>query len=551
MIICWYRLLYLISSTLIYVSSASLDSIYLDLIQRNISDYTSLNNFYRSILQDLRQHRLIDTVASPINLSKIRSHQYDEEYIKTSCYETASDLLIAHGYDKSDVNLSISDLQSLLPAILYTTQNPGCSRKSLPTSLYSLFSVWILGLIVIFLIKLIHLLIFAIIGDRCLLINSVHNSKNDSHENPIIRIRSSSLKYRLWVGLCLNSFTCGLMLGTAIYHLIPHIYAVPNENFDYIYLLRATIIFFGVYLFFIVEKLLRFRFKIDETQPEETHHDEEELHNLSDTSIVQMAKMHGTLHTNGYDDQPYKHSNPPARIPLHTDSDDEDLDSSVNQISIDKEKDLPHHHESNTLPHRARNLIFYHLINDFSNDLIYGCGLCTAFAHDYFIGSVISFMIFIEGFRRHSQTLSIMSRQRGVFLLLISIVFLLCGYLTGGFLIELNRRPGINLFFIEKEYIYSIVYGALFYTALVTLIPELNTFGHRLQMNLKKANQTTKQRRLIKVLILICQNLFLIIGVIIALVLASIWRYYHRIHIYEYVCNRDSSRIFCHRHSKF
>ena len=84
MSICWYQLLYLISSTLIYVSSASLDSIYLDFIQRNISDYTSLNNFYRTILQDLRQHRLIDTVASPINLSKIRSHQYDEEYIKTS-----------------------------------------------------------------------------------------------------------------------------------------------------------------------------------------------------------------------------------------------------------------------------------------------------------------------------------------------------------------------------------------------------------------------------------------------------------------------------------
>ena len=73
------------------------------------------------------------------------------------------------------------------------------------------------------------------------------------------------------------------------------------------------------------------------------------------------------------------------------------------------------------------------------------------------------------------ETLSIMSRQRGVFLLLISIVFLLCGYLMGGFLIELNRRPNRNLFFIEKEYIYSIVYGALFYTALVTLVKKNKT----------------------------------------------------------------------------
>jgi hypothetical protein len=78
-------------------------------------------------------------------------------------------------------------------------------------------------------------------------------------------------------------------------------------------------------------------------------------------------------------------------------------------------------------------------------------------------------------------------------------------------------------------------------------IPELNNFGHHLQIILKQINQTKKQRRLIKILILICQNLFLIIGVILILILASIWRYYHRIDIFDYVCKRDTSRVFCHR----
>ncbi len=78
-------------------------------------------------------------------------------------------------------------------------------------------------------------------------------------------------------------------------------------------------------------------------------------------------------------------------------------------------------------------------------------------------------------------------------------------------------------------------------------IPELNNFGHHLQVILKQTDQTSKQRRLIKTLILICQNLFLIIGAIIALVLASLWRYYDRISIYDYVCSRDLSRLFCHR----
>ncbi|CAF1438551.1 unnamed protein product, partial [Adineta steineri] len=94
----WYRILFIIANFLTLVSSLSIESLYLDLIHRNLSDYTSLNNFYRSILQDVRHHRLIDTVQSPINVSRIKSGNYDEEYLKHSCYESASDLLSAHNY---------------------------------------------------------------------------------------------------------------------------------------------------------------------------------------------------------------------------------------------------------------------------------------------------------------------------------------------------------------------------------------------------------------------------------------------------------------------
>jgi hypothetical protein len=80
----WYRIVFSIISSSIIVSSSSIDSIFLDLIHQNISDYTSLNNFYRNILQDVRHHRVIDTVSSPINLSKIRLNDYNEEYLKNS-----------------------------------------------------------------------------------------------------------------------------------------------------------------------------------------------------------------------------------------------------------------------------------------------------------------------------------------------------------------------------------------------------------------------------------------------------------------------------------
>lgn len=68
------------------------------------------------------------------------------------------------------------------------------------------------------------------------------------------------------------------------------------------------------------------------------------------------------------------------------------------------------------------------------------------------------------------ETISTMGRRRGLLLLLISIVFLLLGYLLGGLLIEVNRRTDNQLPYIRKEYIYSFLYGALFYTALVTLV---------------------------------------------------------------------------------
>ncbi len=66
-------------------------------------------------------------------------------------------------------------------------------------------------------------MVFFIAGDHCLSLTSNGISKNVSNENSTVHIRVPSLKYRLWLGLGFNAFTCGLMLGTIIYHLIPHV----------------------------------------------------------------------------------------------------------------------------------------------------------------------------------------------------------------------------------------------------------------------------------------------------------------------------------------
>ena len=154
-----------------------------------------------------------------------------------------SDLLFSHGYNRSDTQLSPSDIQSLLPAILSTVENPGCARQSPPSraktfsqgrimSLSStqrlyrhpLLLVWILGVILIVVMKLIHLITFSVVGEHCLSLTSVGLSK--SLANPTEATdheRSVSIKSRLWLGLGFNAFTCGIMLGTIIFHLIPHV----------------------------------------------------------------------------------------------------------------------------------------------------------------------------------------------------------------------------------------------------------------------------------------------------------------------------------------
>ncbi len=66
------------------VSSISIDSLYLDLIQHNISDLISFDNFYKDLLRDVRQHRSIDIVSSSIDVVKIQTNNYDENYLKNS-----------------------------------------------------------------------------------------------------------------------------------------------------------------------------------------------------------------------------------------------------------------------------------------------------------------------------------------------------------------------------------------------------------------------------------------------------------------------------------
>lgn len=78
------------------------------------------------------------------------------------------------------------------------------------------------------------MIIFSIAGDQFSSLSSANTSKSMPNQqvrrqNSTISIRYPPLKYRLWLGLGFNAFTCGLMLGTIIYHLIPHVEKFFNK----------------------------------------------------------------------------------------------------------------------------------------------------------------------------------------------------------------------------------------------------------------------------------------------------------------------------------
>lgn len=87
---------------------------------------------------------------------------------------------------------------------------------------------WILGFIALVVMKLIHLLIIFMAGNHSSALTSGGISRTisthtENNGNSIAEISFPPIKYHLWLGLGFNAFTCGILLGTVIYHLIPQV----------------------------------------------------------------------------------------------------------------------------------------------------------------------------------------------------------------------------------------------------------------------------------------------------------------------------------------
>ena len=77
----------------------------------------------------------------------------------------------------------------------------------------------------------------------------------ENNRNSMEETRFPPIKYHLWLGLVFNALTCGILLGTVTYHLIPHVSSSLFRSHLFIllrrfikYLMKISIIF----IFFVV-----------------------------------------------------------------------------------------------------------------------------------------------------------------------------------------------------------------------------------------------------------------------------------------------------------
>jgi hypothetical protein len=72
--------------------------------------------------------------------------------------------------------------------------------------------------------KFVHLIIFFGFGNHLSALTSHGMSTTiPNHGENTNEVHFPPTKYHVWLGLGFNAFTCGIILGTVIYHLIPQV----------------------------------------------------------------------------------------------------------------------------------------------------------------------------------------------------------------------------------------------------------------------------------------------------------------------------------------
>ncbi|GAB6029013.1 hypothetical protein CHUAL_004801 [Chamberlinius hualienensis] len=359
------------------------------------------------------------------------------------CYNGTELLKLVHANKASNKGVSVKEIQLLCPILLHNVENIACAtstefeidaeaaREHLkPSSL----EVWGYGFLFVTIISL----------------SSVFGAA-------LLPMMGKAFYHRLLqvlVGLAVGSLS-----GSAAFHLIPQAYGLLDNPGNHDYLFTSLIVLCGIYLFFMVERLLRIYFQYSErNRPENLKRVLSDVEVLRYTPTIVEEQSKDISVSNGVVD---------ATVPVPS--------SSQTSSVIIQKSDKKHHHEhkiefkpgqESPIATVAWMIVF----GDGLHNFIDGLSIGAAFNQNVMTGISISVAVVCEELPHELGDMAIllnsgMTMKQALMYNFLSACTCYLGLIVGTLLGELAEA---------SVYIFALAAGVFLYISLCDMIPEMN-----------------------------------------------------------------------------
>ncbi|RNA30455.1 zinc transporter ZIP14 isoform X1 [Brachionus plicatilis] len=265
-------------------------------------------------------------------------------------------------------------------------------------------------------------------------------------------------RYYKRILMFLISLAIGTLAGTGFMHLIPQAYGLTediNYNYKHFYLWKSLVVIGGLYLFFLVEQILRFLIQFRKHKKIKKEKSKASLNKPN-----QIMKKH-------------------IEYELVYQTEDDNLNRTLNKTPIGS---VAHeinrvHLEQTELGHTIAPVAWIIIFGEGLHNLIDGLSIGAAFTDSILNGLSLSLAIICEEF----------PHKLGDFAILIAAgmplkVALFCNFLSSCFIyigVFLGIFAGENL--DANKWIYAVAGGMFIYIAVCDMIPELGEMANEIE----------------------------------------------------------------------
>lgn len=325
----------------------------------------------------------------------------------------------------------------------------------------------------------------------------------------------------------LIALAVGTLAGSGFLHLIPEAHGIVNDekySENHAYVWKGVVIMGGVYLFYVVEKILKLLILKRNLQRKKTKRD-------TSVSAFDSLEPYGYVKTHEQQVEPNVEMRTRLNMPVDT-QEPFDLFNGSHGHSHHINDD-----DSNTgLLQKVAPVAWMIIFGDGLHNFIDGLSIGAAFCDDTMKGIIICIAVMCEEFPHELGDFAILINSGMSYKMALLFNFLsACSCYAGLFIgISIGENPETN------KWIYAIAGGMFIYIALCDMIPELNESGEEIERDylkklkkrhaIQQAQTNSKQeepdfsaqRFSMKIKIVLTQNLGIITGFALILIMSFV-----------------------------